>query len=102
MKLTWAEYERGGIFCLPAILRNQATTTRAEHIQYIFDADVAISVLCVMKINLPHIPCFVRSFYELEMIPKKVTEFCLTEEVPCCPLSFFHEVSWMLICYSND
>ena len=34
-----------------------------------------------MKINLPHIPCFVRSFYELYMIPKKVTKFSLTEEV---------------------
>ena len=76
MKLTWAEYERGGILNysrLPALLRTQATTTRAEHLRSnYFYPDVAISVLCVMKINLPHTSCFVRSFCEL---------FCLTEEV---------------------
>ena len=46
-----------------ARLRNRATMTRIEHLQAIcFCPNVVISVLCVMKINLPHIPCFVRLF----------------------------------------
>ena len=34
-----------------------------------------------MKINLPHISRFVRSFHEMWVIPKKVTKFCLAEDV---------------------
>ena len=42
-----------------------------------FCPNVALSVLCVMKINLPHISCFARSFYELWVIPKKSHEVLL-------------------------